>query len=658
LELAKTVNLQIDRRARDFCGMRGLVIGQDTLDRIRRETDLVALISETLKLQRRGRSFVGLCPFHKEKSPSFHVNPERGFYHCFGCHASGDAIKFLQETEGLDFVEALKRLGERAGIEIEWNISEADRRRDLEKRRREDELYEVTNHAAAWFERMLREHPLASYARDELARRELVPATPTDAIADALQAFRIGYAPYGWEGLARYLRERDVSLVTAERVGLVGARKTGTGYYDRFRHRLMFAIVDTQGRTIGFSGRALPDPPASELTPLGLEAPRADADKPAKYYNSPESPIYQKRDTLFGLHQARQAIRESESCVLVEGNFDVVSLHARGVKNVVAPLGTAFTPEQAQKLSRYSRNLTLLFDPDEAGRRATRATREICQKLDLSARVGTLPEGWDPDELVRREGRAGVMRVLGAARGLLEHLIDSVLDSTFAESDAQTRAAKLREVLELLENEKDETVRREAERHADRIAQRFNISDATTLRALTNQVRRALVSPKTENAPQLLPPPNRARSPARPDAVGLGILGALLDFPELFRSADAMTAAELLEGDLALAIAALRQRWEQDGLRDTEQVLAKLPPSIHSFARPRLSNPLHQKVENAQGELSGNVKHLKALVLQRDKKTVVEELERARRTGDFEQEQALLEQFSRKARQRRVVASE
>jgi DNA primase len=637
------------------------VIGQDTLDRIRRETDLVALISESLKLVRRGRSFVGLCPFHKEKSPSFHVNPERGFYHCFGCHASGDAIKFVQENEGLEFIESVKRLAERAGIEVDLDVSDVERRQQLEARRRSDELYEVTSLAAAWFERMLHEHPLAGYAAAELERRELVAKTPTDAIADALQAFRVGYAPYGWEALAQHLREQKASLVAAERVGLLGARKTGSGYYDRFRHRLMFAVLDLQGRVIAFSGRALDEPSAEELTPFGLSPAQPGAEKPAKYYNSPESPIYKKREALFGLYQARAAIRSADSCVLVEGNFDVLSLHARGIKNVVAPLGTAFTAEQGQQLRRFCPNVVLLFDGDEAGRRAVRATRDVAQKIELSAKVATLPNGVDPDDLVRRDGREGIERVLGAARGLLEHLIDGVLDGTFAQSDARERGARVKEVLDLIASEQDPTVRALAEQHADRLAQRLNISDAQTFRAVAAEVRRALQSPGTrpkESAPAPVAAPFKARSPEHKDAVALEILGALLDFPELFQGPEASEVAEILEGDAAAALAALRQGWEHDGLRDVELVLAKLAPSIHAFARARLAAPRHMQPKDAQAELSGNVRRLKALALKRDKQATVEQLERARPSGDSEQQFALLEEHFRKARQRRAVAPE
>ncbi|MFZ5894279.1 MAG: DNA primase [Myxococcota bacterium] len=641
-------------------GYAWAVIGQDTLDRIRRETDLVALIGESLKLVKRGRSFVGLCPFHKEKSPSFHVNPERGFYHCFGCHASGDALKFVQESEGLEFLDAVRRLAERAGIEVDFRVSEGERQQQLEARRRADEHYEVSAIAASWFERMLREHPLAAYAQAELERRGLVPSAPTDSIADTLQAFRVGYAPFGWEGLAQHLRDQRASLSAAERVGLVAPRKTGGGFYDRFRHRLMFAVVDVQGRVIAFSGRALSEPPAAELTPLGLSPSPANADKPAKYYNSPESPIYKKREALFGLYQARSAIRTADNCVLVEGNFDVVSLHARGVKNVVAPLGTAFTVEQAQQLRRFCPNLTLLFDGDEAGKRAVRAARDVCQKLELTAKVATLPDGIDPDELSRKEGRAGVERVLSVSRGMLQYLVDCLLDESFSAEDAQAKGALVQRVRELLDSEKDPAARAIEEDRALRLlAERFNMTDARTLQALSARVKAPPQPRKAEGpAAPAVAAPVRARSPMRSQQVELEILGALLDFPELFTSTDAIEAAELLEGDSALALAAMRQSFEHDGLRNPEVVLAKLAPSIHPFALARLSAPQHLKAEDAQAVLSGNVRQLKALVLKRDKKTAVEELERARRTGDFDQQLEVLKQRFDKERRHRVVAPE
>jgi DNA primase len=658
------------------------VIGQETLDRVRRDVGIVELIGETVKLQKRGRSYVGLCPFHKEKSPSFHVSPERGFYHCFGCHESGDAIKFVQRMEGLDFVEAVRRLAERMGIEIVETVNDAERKQQAELRRRRQELYEIGNVAASYFERMLREHPLAHFARAELERRALVPSSPTDSIADALQAFRVGYAPYGWDGLARHLREAGMSLSAAEKVGLLAPRKTGQGYYDRFRHRLMFAVLDVQGRVIAFSGRALEDPPVERLRALGLDPPSNPGEPPAKYVNSPESPIYKKREAVFGLYQARQAIHAAERTVIVEGNFDVLSLHARGIKNVVAPLGTAFTTEQAQQIKRFAGKVTLLFDGDSAGRRAVKAAQEPCRAAGLVAHVATLPSGVDPDEFVRQNGAEALERLLKAAQGMLEYLIDVTLDAEFPRYDAVAAAAVIKEVETLLAGEDDPTVRALAEQHADRLAARLNVADARTFLALANKVRAAAArgaaagrgaqapsgaaSPTgTGAAPaRFVPasgrpgfrvqPPSRARSRDRRADLSLVILGALLDFPELFDSPETLQAANLLEGDSAIAFVALRHAWNSAGFADPEQVLAKLPASIHPFARARLAAPVHERLEDAAKELAGSLMQLEKQEYAREKSFVTEELRQSEKTGDFEQQALLLQQLFDKAAQRAV----
>ncbi|HEY5955529.1 MAG TPA: CHC2 zinc finger domain-containing protein, partial [Polyangiaceae bacterium] len=382
------------------------LIGQQTIENVRQQASIVAVVEESVRLQRRGRTLVGLCPFHKEKTPSFHVNPERGFYHCFGCGVSGDAIRFKQETEGLSFIDAVRELADQFGISVVETGNDMELRQQQELRRRHQELYDVSNAAAAFFEQMLREHPLRETALAELARRGLVPDSPTGPIANALQAFRVGYAPFGWDELTGHLRRLGLNLAAAESVGLIVPRKNRPGHYDRFRHRLMFAVMDTQGRPIAFSGRALSTPDVSQLQQLGIPAPSdaATQEAPAKYLNSPESPIYHKRAALFGWYQARNAIRDAGQAVVVEGNFDVVSLHARGIGNVVAPLGTAFTTEQAQLVRRLAPELCLLFDGDKAGRRAVGASREAIRESGLGCKVASLPDGVDPDELVRQQG--------------------------------------------------------------------------------------------------------------------------------------------------------------------------------------------------------------------------------------------------------------
>jgi DNA primase len=631
------------------------VIGQETLDRVRRDANIVEVVSESVKLTKRGRSHVGLCPFHKEKTPSFHVNPERGFYHCFGCHASGDAIKFIQETEGLDFIEAVRRLADKLGIDVVETASDAERRQQQEARRRQTELFEIGNHAASFFERMLREHPLRDSAERELARRELVPTSPTDAVADALQAFRVGYAPYGWDELAKHFRDAGLSLGAAEKVGLLMPRKSGSGYYDRFRHRLMFAVLDGQGRVIAFSGRALDEPPPERLRPLGYE-PSTSSEAPAKYMNSPESPVYKKREAVFGLFQARQALRTLDRCVLVEGNFDVLSLHARGLKNVVAPLGTAFTAEQARAIRRFTQEVTLLFDPDEAGRRAVHSARDVCREAGLSARVATLPPGLDPDELVRRGGVEQAERVLKAAGPLTEALIEELVSGIRTLNDSESQARCVRDVIALVSSEDDPTARALAEQYARRrLAESLGLREPPTLGALERQLAQATgrVQAAPTGAPRVQPP-HRARSRDRREEIGLEILGALLDFPELFATPEASEALALLEGDVAAAVAALRQAREA-GNTDLETVLAKLAAPIHPFALARTAAPKHERLVDAKAELVGNLRKLESFELSREKSLGMSELQQLDKTGNVDDALTVLRRVWDKARERRGV---
>ncbi len=634
------------------------MIGQETLDRVRRDANIVEVVSASVKLTKRGRSHVGLCPFHKEKTPSFHVNPERGFYHCFGCHASGDAIKFMQETEGLDFIEAVRQLAEQLGIDVIETASDAERRQQGEARRRQQELYEIGNHAAAFFERMLREHPLKDVAEKELARRELVPTSPTDAVADALQAFRVGYAPYGWDELTKFLREAGLSISAAEKVGLLSPRKSGSGYYDRFRHRLMFAVLDGQGRVIAFSGRSLDEPSAERLRALGYE-PSTSGEPPAKYMNSPETPVYKKREAVFGLYQARQALRSAERAIIVEGNFDVLSLHARGIKHVVAPLGTAFTAEQARAIRRFTQEITLLFDPDEAGRRAVRAARDVCREAGLTARVATLPAGIDPDELVRRGGVEQVNRVLDSARPMIEHLIEELLDRRVAAEDAAIQAQRVQEAIDLMSGESDPTVRGLAETYADRLAagmaRGLGYGEINTVMALKRQLSSAVgrVQVSGPTTPRVQPP-HRARSRDQREEVALEILGALLDFPELFDSPEASEAAAVLEGDVAAGLAALRHARET-GIADAELVLAKLAAPIHPFALARTARPKHERLVDAKAELVSNLRKLKSLESSKERSVKMEELQRADKIGDVEEQETILRRLQDRARERHGV---
>ncbi len=625
------------------------MISPETIAVIRERTDILAVVTEHVpSLRRRGRSFVGLCPFHKEKTPSFHVNPDRGFFHCFGCKESGSAIDFVMKLEGSTFPEAVRALAERAGIEIERSSAPAPEI-DRQRRQKED-LYAVSQLAAVFFEAQLREHPEREYALAELDRRGLRPSwaggrtgeAGAGLVDDTVQAFRLGYAPPQWDGLAQFLRAQGVSSMAAESVGLLVPRSSGAGHYDRFRHRLMFAVVDPQGRVVAFSGRALPPLPEERTSHISQD--RADA--PPKYLNSPESPIYTKGHTLFGIHQARHAIRSEGEAIVVEGNFDVVSLHARGITNVVAPLGTAFTLEQAKLLRRFAPGITLLFDGDAAGKKAARLSREPSRDAGLSVKVATLPEGTDPDEIVRRKGETGIRELLDQSKGMLEYLIDCEFDETFTSADAHERVKRVERIVQLLREEKDPLVHSMAKTYADQVAGRLDIvRSPEAFRALEHSVRRALAQApprllpahrqevETEPAPDDGRPPPGTRpkdariSPKVPGAAERrAMVGALIEHPSLLGDPAVCEALGGLSGPSVQLVSALRRAWDPTHSRlDTGEFLAQIDKTFHIFVASRIAGPTHESEDDAKRDLLENANKLKRLLLTQEHENLARE---------------------------------
>ncbi len=613
------------------------MIPPETIALVRDRTNIVAVIQESVpSLKKRGRSWLGLCPFHKEKTASFHVNPDRGFFHCFGCKESGSAIDFLMKHDGYSFPEAVRALAERCGIEIE---EEKRPREEVDRaKKHKDDLYAALSVAASYYERQLREHPDREYALRELLGRGLLPSwarenptDPTEAeakIDDVLQAFRIGYAPSGWDGLANHLRSQGISPSVAEQVGLLVPKSTGSGHYDRFRHRLMFAVTDPQGRVVAFSGRALEPMPGDEK----------DSDqKPAKYINSPESTVYTKGQLLFGVYQARHAIRQADQAILVEGNFDVVSLHARSIENVVAPLGTAFTPEQAKLLRRYAGSVVVFFDSDAAGKKATRASREACRSAGLFAKVAVAPSGKDPDELVRTSGPEAIKDAISGARGMLEFLLDAMFDETFGGQDLRVQVQRVERAIGLIAEEDDPLARSLAKSHADRILGRLDLvrreddsrgeRSPDILRHLEVRLKKALAVEQAKRTQTQAADPRQARIAPQPQgrAAHREIVGALIDYPELLDDDGTSDLTAFLSGEQAQIVAALARsfRWV-DGVEgpekrlDNDAFLAQMPPAIHSLAAQRLAAPKFETVEEARDTIQRSAAALHKLALQRD----------------------------------------
>lgn len=387
-------------------------ISESKINEVRDRSDIVELVSQYVDLKRSGANHMGLCPFHSEKSPSFSVHAGRQFYHCFGCGVGGDVFSFLMQIEGLAFPDAVRRLAERAGIELEERqLSPEEERRQQQRER----LFRVNELAVEYFHRQLMETQGGEPCRQYLKRRGYG--------RKAAAEYQIGYAADAWEGLTKYLQTQGANAEDARILGLIREGKLGRDY-DLFRGRLIFPIFDLQGRPVAFGGRVLDD------------------SKP-KYINSPESPIYHKGRVLFGLYQARQAMRQSGEVILVEGYFDQLALYRAGFPQVVATCGTALTADHARLLKRYVQKAILLFDQDAAGLQATFKAMAALQEEGVPTLVIELPKGDDPDSFVQRQGAEAFQQRLEQARPAMDLFMEDALQNAGTGVEQRVRAAQV-----------------------------------------------------------------------------------------------------------------------------------------------------------------------------------------------------------------------
>ena len=383
----------------------------DTIEEVQQRADIVDVISEHIVLRKRGKDFLGLCPFHNEKTPSFSVSQDKQLYYCFGCNAGGNTFKFLMEIGKQSFAEVVLDLARRYQVDIE--TVEPEQRQEIQRQQSlKDRLYEILAIASSFFQHALYQ------SQGETALNYLRQQRKIEEIT--IKSFQLGYAPAGWDTLYRYLVEQKrYPVKLLEEAGLIKLRKTGNGYYDVFRDRLIIPIMDLQGRIIGFGSRSL-----------------KDEDQP-KYLNSPETPLFDKSKTLFALDKARSAIGKEDCAVVVEGYFDAIALHEAGIENVVASLGTAFTQDQLKQLLRFtsSKQVILNFDADNAGNKAT--ARAIAEVEDLvysgvvQLRILNLPDGKDADEFIksREDGVVVYYQALETAPLWLDWSISRLLDN-------------------------------------------------------------------------------------------------------------------------------------------------------------------------------------------------------------------------------------
>lgn len=381
------------------------------IEEIKSRVDIVELAAEYLTLKKAGRNYLGLCPFHQEKTPSFTVNREKQIFYCFGCGEGGNVITFLMKITNKTFPEAIKELAEKTGVVLPSRLASKESRQNDSLR---ESIADLNLRAAQQYARNLYS-PAGKIARDYLTARGITTET--------VKQFRLGFAPDSWRSLADHLEISGQSLNIAEQAGLVVAGKEGR-FYDRFRGRLIFPIENVSGEIVAFGGRIL------------------DKGEP-KYLNSPESPIYIKGKNLYGLNKTKEEIRKRGFALIVEGYFDLISLWNAGIGNVVASLGTALTREHLELLRRYTVEVVALFDPDEAGRKALDRSLELFLAMNMRARALVLPGGLDPDDYVKKFGREKLMELITEAQPLSDYYIENVLGSgkTFEDNRETVKAA-------------------------------------------------------------------------------------------------------------------------------------------------------------------------------------------------------------------------
>lgn len=519
---------------------------EEAKQQVRAAADIVQVIGEHVQLRRAGGNFLGLCPFHSEKTASFSVNPQWQSYKCFGCGESGDVFAFLMQYQNLSFPEALRELAGRYHITLPEPKLNAQER---EQQRLRELLWQINTEAAKIYNTYLGQAPQAERARSYLRQR----GVPEKFIAH----YHLGYAPAQWDFLVSGLR-RTFPLEKIAQAGLIAANHRG-GYYDRFRDRLLFPIYDQRGRVTAFGGRV-----------LGDEQP--------KYMNSPESLIFRKSKILFGLWQHRKAIRRSRRAVLVEGNFDLLLLSVHGISNTVAPLGTSLTCEHLRSLRSCCQEVVLLFDGDAAGLKAARRAVPLFLAEQMEAEAALLPAGHDPDSFVREHGAAALHKLLAAAQPLPEFVFAALV-----EEHGLTLSGKNRIMAELITLIKQSPQRRQQELMAAHFAGKLEVSPHLFLEDT--------LSPQTEPVAASLPPAPPAEKYSEPCSVASPapklagkeqqLLEFLIFYPEYFNDLrqGGLDKYAARCSPLLRAVIDAMQRLAEQGDFQPEQLLAVLSKS-------------------------------------------------------------------------------
>lgn len=419
-------------------------IPDEIVDEVRNSSDIVDVISNYVRLKLKGRNYVGLCPFHTEKTGSFTVNREKQIYHCFGCGEGGNVFSFIMRKENLSFPEAVKMLAERTGITVPEGEDDPAQTARLRKR---EEAFSANELTRDFYHYILMNHETAGEARQYLNKRGISNETAEE--------FQLGYAPPSWDGLLSFMTKKGYKPDNLERLGLVLAKTKGTsGYYDRFRNRIMFPIWDPRGRVAGFGGRVMDD-------------------SLPKYLNSPETIVFNKSHLLYGINKAAENIRQLDQVIIVEGYMDVITCHQTGIRNVVASLGTAFAREQGKLLQRYTREVIIAYDADSAGTSATLRGWQLLDDIGCRVKIVRIPDGKDPDEFIKSHGQGNFLHLVNE-KG--QSLSDYMTDRSMEKFDIYTLEGKFKVASEVIPSIRNMSNEIEKDEAIQKLAQRLHLS--------------------------------------------------------------------------------------------------------------------------------------------------------------------------------------
>lgn len=626
-------------------------IPDEIVNQLREGSPIEDVIGECIPLRKAGSTFKALCPFHEEKTPSFNVNPRMGIFKCFGCGVGGDAIKFLMQHEGMSFPEALQNLANRQGVDLSRYETEHGETPAPSVR---EKIHEVNLFAARYYWASLRGEE-GGRARSYLGSRGISE--------EAKEAFRIGAAPARWDALCQAARQKGYEPQDLVDAGLIIEREDGSGYYDRFRDRVMFPILGAEGAVVAFGGRSLPDSDARHAT--------------AKYVNSPDTPTFRKGRVLYGFHQGRDAIRSEKRAVITEGYFDVIALWQSGIENAVAPLGTALTAEHLRALRAHAEELIFVFDSDQAGQAASERAGGMAGRLmglagapdhliageilrndfidrrglgSIRLKVMDLPEGQDVDDVLRDGGADTVRRLLGEAEGLLEHTVRAAIGGVPAGAGQVEKLSAVRSLLPVL-GASHQSVR---DQYFSLLEDRLGIPYPT----LKDSVNRMMAEDAREAHHRAAPAPNLLGGSVERPRVELDFVRMLLARPDLAAGSE-LSPSMFIDPAVREIVGAILEAQEAGETLHAAELAGRVPdPAAQALVYELAAGEVPDE-DIVEGEFSDGMARIQERILRRREVSLNKEIETARRSAGVEspEMQRLIEEKIALLRERQKAAA-